>query len=278
MTFLGKIFTLLTLLLSVVFFVAALLANSTHIRHKTSLATLQTKAKQLETTIDELKKKTEELQTARAQEIASRRLALAALQTQLEAARSELAQANKDLSDKSGTLTAQTQQLSEINDRVAILNRQNEALKSEADSLLADRNEQRRRVINLTDKVNGLESLKQDLEIQVSQLQQDATVWQARSETQKAALVRAGIRDPDDVPPAGLRGEVLGVDGERVVVSIGKDDGLREGHFLEVYRGGTYLGRIVIRSVKDDQATGEIVRSMRKGFIQPKDKVAAKLM
>jgi predicted nucleic acid-binding Zn-ribbon protein len=278
MTHLGKIFTVMVLCLSLIFFVSAIAVNASHVKHKEKLGAFQTQAKQLQTTIDELKKRTEELQTQRAQEIASRRLALASLQTQLEIARDQLAQANKELNDKSGTLTAQTQQLGETNDRVEILFRQNETLKAELDKIITDRNDQRRRVIALTDQYNGLKSVEQDLQTQVAQLQQDATFFQAKSETQSAALLAAGVRDPEDVPPSDLRGEVLHVGGDQsVVVSVGKDDGLRTGHSLEVFRGSQYLGRIQIRSVKDDQATGKILASFRKGYIQAGDKVAAKV-
>src|SRR6202035_3848526 len=42
-----------------------------------------------------------------------------------------------------------------------------------------------------------------------------------------------------------LRGEILAIDNEdRVEVSLGSDDGLREGNTLEVYRGNKYLGRM----------------------------------
>jgi predicted nucleic acid-binding Zn-ribbon protein len=278
MTFLGKIFTVLVLCLSLLFFFVALAVNASHIKHKTKLAAYQTQAKQLETTIDELKKRIEELQTARTQEIASRRLALAAVQTQLDTAKEQLLQANKELNDKAATLTAQTQQLGEAHERVAILNRQNDSLKADLDKIIADRNDQRRRVISLTDQLHGLQSVEQDLKASIAQLQRDATFFQAKSETQAAALKTAGVRDPEDVPPAGLRGEVLHVGNDKsVVVSIGKDDGLREGHKLEVYRGAQYLGRIQIRTTKDDQATGTILTSFQKGYIQAGDKVAARV-
>ncbi|MEQ1827777.1 MAG: hypothetical protein ABL921_17590 [Pirellula sp.] len=278
MTLLGKVFTFSVLCLSLLFFFAALAVNASHIKHKSKLAGYQTQAKQLETTIDELKKRVEELQTSRAQEIASRRLALAALQTQLDTAKDQLLQANKELNDKAATLTAQTQQLGAAQERVSILNRTNDALKVDLDKVIADRNEHLRRFISLTDKYHGLQSVEQDLRTQIAQLQQDATFFQAKSETQAAALKVAGVRDPDDVPPSDLRGEVLHVGSDQsVVISVGKDDGLREGHNLEVFRGSQYLGRIQIRNVKDDQATGKILASFRKGYIQAGDKVAARV-
>jgi hypothetical protein len=277
MTLLGRIFTLLVLLLSVAFFMVSLIANSTHIDHKKKLAAFQTQAKQLETTNEQLKTLIEQLQTSKAQEQAARRMALSALQTQLESSKEQLAQATKELNDKAGALTAQTQQLGETHDRVAILTRQNEAVKAEIDKIITDRNEQRRKAIDLTDRLNNLQSVEQDLRDQIAQLQKDSTLYQAKWETAASALKVAGIKDPDDVPPPGLKGEVLSVGTNQVVVSVGKDDGLREGHYLEVYRGGTYLARIEIQTVQDDKALGKVLTSFRKGYIQAGDKVAAKV-
>lgn len=278
MTLLGRIFTLLVLLLSVAFFIISLLANSTHIEHKQKVATFQTQAKQLETTVDELKKLVEQLQTTRAQEQASRRAALAALQTQLESAKDQLAQATTELNDKAAALTLQTQKLSETLDRVKQITTQNDTLKTEIDKIITDRNDQRRKVITLTDNLNGLLSKEADLMAERSKLQQSSTFFQAKAETAESALKTAGITVFEDVPPADLKGQVLSVDNNQsVVVSIGKDDGLREGHKLEVYRSGQYLGRIQIRRVEDDKATGQILTSFRKGYIQAGDKVAAKV-
>lgn len=278
MTLLGKIFTLLVLLLSVAFFLVSLIANSSHIDHKKKVATYQTQAKKLETTVDELKKLVEQLKTSLAQEQLSRKTALAALQTQLEAARDQLAQANTELNGKAATLTIQTQKLSETIDRVAALNRQNDTLKTEIDKIITDRNSQRRNVVSLTDKLNGLLSVESDLRSEMARLQSDVTLFQAKSETAESALKTAGITIFDDVPPADLKGEILEVsNSQRVVVSLGRDDGLREGHRLEVYRGGQYLGRIEIKTIKDDQAIGQILASFRKGYIQAGDKVASKI-
>jgi len=278
MTLLGRIFTLLVLLLSVAFFIISLLANSTHIDHKKKVATFQTQAKQLETTVDELKKLVEQLQTARAQEQGSRRAALAALQTQLESAKEQLAQATTELNDKAAALTLQTQQLSATLDRVKQITTQNDTLKTEIDKIITDRNDQRRRVITLTDNLNGLMSREADLLAERSKLQQSSTYFQAKADIAESALKDAGITVFEDVPPADLKGEILAINSkESVTVSVGKDDGLREGHKMEVFRSGKYLGRIQISTVKDDQAIGQILPLFRKGYIQVGDKVAAKV-
>ena len=278
MTLLGKIFTLLVLLLSVAFFIVSLLANSSHIDHKNKVSAFQELAKKLETSVDELKKQNELLKTSLAQEQVSRKSTLATLQTQLEAAREQLAQANTEINQKQATLTEQIQILRAQSDRVTATTKQNDTLKTEIDKIITDRNAQRNRVIALTDRYNGLLSVESDLKAEMARLQNDATLYQAKAETAEAALKQAGIRDFEDVPPTDLKGEVLAVSaGQQVVVSVGRDDGLRVGHKLEVYRAGQYLARIEIKSIKDDQAIGQILASFRKGFIQAGDKVAAKI-
>ncbi len=278
MTLLGKIFTLLVLLLSVAFFIVALLANSSHIDHKKKVSEFQTQSKNLERTVDALKKTIEENKTSFAQEQLSRKTALAELQTQLGAAREQLAQANTELNGKAATLTIQTQKLSETIDRVASLTKANETLKTEIDKIITDRNNQRKLVITQTDKLNALLSIELDLRAEMARLQSDATLYQAKAETAASALLNAGIKDYDDVPPTDLKGEILAVNNSQlVVVSVGRDDGLRAGHKLEVYRGGQYLGRIEIKKIEDDRAIGQILASFRKGYIQAGDKVAAKI-
>ncbi len=278
MTLLGKIFTLLVLLLSVAFFIVSLLANSSHIDHKKKVAEFQTQAKNLERTVDALKKSIEEQKTSHAQEQLSRKMALAELQTQLVTAREQLAQANSELIQKAATLTIQTQKLSETIDRVASLTKSNDTLKTEMDKIISDRDKQRKLVITQTDKLNALLSIEKDLRDEMVRLQSDATLYQAKAETAGAALLAAGIKNYDDVPPTDLKGEILAVNSsQQVVVSVGRDDGLRAGHTLEVYRGGQYLGRIEIKRTEDDKAIGQILTSFRKGYIQAGDKVAAKI-
>jgi hypothetical protein len=42
-----------------------------------------------------------------------------------------------------------------------------------------------------------------------------------------------------------------------VTVSLGKDDGIRPGHQMNVFRGDRYVGRITIRSVEPNRSVGE---------------------
>ncbi len=86
MTLLGKVFTGLIFLLSVIFFALAVAVNASHINQKTRAANFQTKASAAEQRNQQLTTTLEELKTELAIEQAARRTALASLQTQYEQA------------------------------------------------------------------------------------------------------------------------------------------------------------------------------------------------
>jgi|694.fasta_scaffold101579_1 hypothetical protein len=278
MTRLGQIFTLLLLILSVAFFVASVAVNASHKNLRDQVTEFQGRQRSLEATIDELKKAGEVNKTQLAQEQVARRVSLAALQTQLDTERDKNQQANTQLNDLNSKNTQATQSLAQTLAELKRITSENDLLKQEIDKIITDRNGQRRTVINLTDELNGLKSKKIDLEAEIKNLRDQATLYQAMADTRGAALAAAGIKDPDDVPPSDLKGVVLAVGSDSSVeISVGRDDGLRQGHQLDVFRNGSYLGRIEIRTIADDKAVGKILPSFRKGFIQAGDKVASKV-
>jgi len=278
MTRLGQIYTLLLLILSVAFFVASVAVNASHKNLRDQVTEFQGRQRSLEATIDELKKAGEVNKTQLAQEQVARRVSLAALQTQLDTERDKNQQANTQLNDLNSKNTQATQSLAQTLAELKRITSENDLLKQEIDKIITDRNGQRRTVINLTDELNGLKSKKIDLEAEIKNLRDQATLYQAMADTRGAALAAAGIKDPDDVPPSDLKGVVLAVGSDSSVeISVGRDDGLRQGHQLDVFRNGSYLGRIEIRTIADDKAVGKILPSFRKGFIQAGDKVASKV-
>ncbi|MBU6175515.1 MAG: hypothetical protein KGQ60_17035, partial [Planctomycetes bacterium] len=117
-----------------------------------------------------------------------------------------------------------------------------------------------------------------DLKAEKEKLLEQATYFEALSETRGNALKSFGLEYVVDTPPADLKGVVNAVNNNQLVeISLGKDDGLREGHTLEVYRGTQYLGRIQITTAREDKAIGKILTSFRKGYIQAGDTVASKI-
>jgi len=81
---------------------------------------------------------------------------------------------------------------------------------------------------------------------------------------------------PKDRVPT-LDGDVIAVAAGSIQVSLGSDDGLQVGHTLEVYRGGEYIGRAVVKTVMHDHAVAEIVKVYARGVVQRGDKVTTRL-
>lgn len=81
---------------------------------------------------------------------------------------------------------------------------------------------------------------------------------------------------PKDRVPT-LDGDVTAVAAGTIQVSLGSDDGLQVGHTLEVYRGGEYIGRAVVKTVMPDHAVAEIVKAYARGIVQRGDKVTTRL-
>jgi hypothetical protein len=159
------------------------------------------------------------------------------------------------------------------------LTQENAEIKKLIDQTIQDRNSQRARVISLTDEFNSLQSIYTDAKAREEQLRNENTALEARTSIMRSTLAKAGLsEDPDDAPPEGLRGLILAVGRDNLVeVSLGRDDGVRVDHELEVFRGAQYLGKIRILKTEDDKSIGVILPDFRRGLIQQGDKVAAKL-
>ena len=103
------------------------------------------------------------------------------------------------------------------------------------------------------------------------------------------SLVRELGGDPDakpqrkDAPPPTVEGLVLNTrktrSSELVEISIGSDDGLKNGDELFVYRtsDSKYLGKIELVLVTPDRAVGAVTEKAKNGTIQRGDDVATKL-
>jgi hypothetical protein len=82
---------------------------------------------------------------------------------------------------------------------------------------------------------------------------------------------------PVDGKPPTVDGVVIAVGSKDLLeISIGADDGLKKGHTLEVYRGNSYLGRVVVAETWPDVSVVKIIPEYKKGTIKKGDRVATK--
>jgi hypothetical protein len=282
MTLVGKIFTVLIFIMSVAFLMLAVTVFATHRNWRDAVMRprehadgpgLKIQIEDLHRRVGQLKEQLVRVEDRLAIEQAARRYALAALQTKLtqaegQAQRSERAFAEEQA--KSGVL-ATTLEANE--DRLAAITAENEKLRESKRVAEQARDEKHGRVVELTDNINELTGTLDDMTEREKQLL-------AQVSRQKVVLDRHGLDEFTpvvDIPPR-VDGYVTAVgETDLVEISIGSDDGLREGHRLEVFRNNSYLGRVEVKRTHPDRAVAEILKEYRQGIIKKGDRVATKL-
>ncbi len=271
MNLLGKVFTLLVLLLSVIFFSLALAVNSTHINWHDKADEFEKQAAEAKRKNTELDLLLEESKTKIAIEQAGRRSALAALQTQLEKNESELQAQEAELQQKNSENTIMNQTLNATQLELSSRTKDNELLRQQLADAKQDRDQLFQRLVAAKDETAQLMGMYDAL------MEREKANMEMYTKA-KAKLDILGI-NPDtmlEAPPA-VNGQVLAVAGNQVEVSLGRDDGMREGFTLEVHRNGQYLGRLKVRTVRDDKSVADILTNFQKGYIRRGDRVDSKL-
>ncbi|MEM9364612.1 MAG: hypothetical protein AAGD07_01365 [Planctomycetota bacterium] len=273
MTLLGKSFSVLILLLSLTFMVLALAVNASHRNWRDVVLGPSGLKAQIETiarTNEQLRDSRSKIQANLNREQAARRTALAALQTQLD-------QLNEQLRESA----ANVQQLQATNTELAQLNNSRaaelERLTAEASQLRTQiRTEQQDRdtvfakTLELTDQMNILRGT-----VQLQQERNDQLITQVTRYKEVVDAAGIDINDPIDGSPPERNGRVLVIkrDAGLVEVSIGYDEGLRNGHHLEVTRGDRYITKLKVRATYPDRAVADIMRDHSVGVIQEGDRV-----
>jgi hypothetical protein len=273
MNLLGKSFSVLILLLSVVFMVLALAVNASHRNWRDVVLAddgLKAQIETYERTNDQLSQARARTQAELDREKAARRTALAALQTQLDQVETQLQASQATVASLESKNTALTQLDLSRAEELAKLIAETTVLRSQIRTEQQDRDNLFAETLELTDEMNSLRG--------IVQLQQDRNDQLLTQVTRyKEVVDAAGLRmdDPLDGAPPERNGNVLVINRPRklVEVSIGYDDGLRQGHLLEVTRGGRYVTRLRVRDTEPDRAVAEILNDYSEGTIQEGDRV-----
>ncbi|MCA9194668.1 MAG: hypothetical protein KDB03_23015 [Planctomycetales bacterium] len=272
MTLLGKVFTGIVGLLSVIFFTLAVVVNASHINQKDRAEAAESKSRDLQNKNDQLASLLEETKSSLAVEQAARRSALASLQTQIGLITDELGKQQEAFINLQSAHTTLVQTEKATAEELKAKSDDNELLRQQLVKSVEDRNQLMQRLASTKDSMNRLQGDKETLEERWRQLAADFT-------SAKEKLEILGIKADTliEAPPA-VNGEVLAVSNNNMVeVSLGRDDGMREGFTLEAHRSGQYLGRLVVRTVADDKSVAEVLPRYQRGFIRPGDRVDSKL-
>jgi hypothetical protein len=273
MTLLGKSFSVVILILSLTFMVLALAVNASHRNWRDVVLGdngLKAQIETIEKTNNQLLDSKNRTQAALDREQAARRTALAALQTQLDQIESQLTQSIQTVTQ----LEAKNTELSQLDksraEELQRLTEETGRLRQQIRTEQADRDKLFQQTLVLTDTMNKLRGLVQ--------LQQDRNDQLMAQVTRYKEVVDANGIDmnrPLDGAPPQINGTVLVINRPRnlVELSIGQDDGLRQGHMLEVTRKARYVGKVRVISTEPDRSVAEILPDYSEGILQEGDRV-----
>jgi hypothetical protein len=281
MNFVGKIFIVLILLMSLLWMGFSVAVYATH-KNWRELVMNETAApgkprgllhqlNDANQRVQELKEQKERLQDQVDTEKQSKRQTLAKLENEKEELQNELDQEKQRLAEEVDKSSEAIAALDATNDRLDAMMKELVTLRDEIRKAEDERDQNMQQVVELTDKLHQ-ESLKyRSLETTSERLKADL------AET-KVRLRLSGLPVPpepwiDTPAPPGLDGLVLAVGEGNIEINLGTDDGLRPGHFLNVKRGVDFVGRVEVVRAWPDRVVAKIDRAMQRQPIQRGDRV-----
>jgi hypothetical protein len=268
MTLLGKIFTVMIMIMSVMFMGIAVMVNATHTNWKKKSGELAKQVEDRDGVLTEVRKSLANQKERLEREQAARRFSLAALQIRADEYKTRQEEAELNLRDKQAQNDKLTESLNiaektkaNLTDEVAKLRVEIRDTQKAADDFFAQ-------LLVLTDGNTQLEGkmirfLEKNAQL-VAQVSRLSSVLQSNGLDESSNLT---LVTPD------VDGIVTEIVEDTLQISLGYDDGLREGHELDVYRGVNFLGRIKIQKISPSSAVGVILPKFRRGEIQKGDRV-----
>mgnify|MGYP002350049311 FL=1 len=281
MTLLGKLFTVLILVMSVLFLGLAISVYATHVNWRAEAEGKKKEADVQLSVNQQLKDQQQDLMAAIALERSARRFALAGLETKLKSRSEDLERVQQELATMTNTEGVTAVALVTAQNELSSITAEVKALRDTVREAQKDVDHQFEVVVQATDELNQMRRVKTDLENRQRPLQ-------AAVAAMKSAMDKLGVRvdveqdgtvrtDVDRVPPK-VDGLVINVgDKDLIEISIGDDDGILIGHELDVYRDDAYLGKVRVVKTSPDRAVAEVIPGFKKGTIRKGDRVATKL-
>ena len=275
MSLIGKILVILIFVMSIVFMAFSVSVYTTHRDWKAEAEKKKEELKLAENHNEQLENKISTTLKSLALEKAARREAVAVLEVRNQNYQRELVTKENQFAKLQGDHREAIQTVENAEANMKRLKDEVDKLREEIRVAQRDRDSQFSKAQELTD--------------QLQQGEGELRRLKARHEELTAQIGRlklvADVHGLD--PHAPVDGSAPNIDGivtairdkNLIEISIGRDDGLKKGHTLEVYRrGGAYLGRVVIIEANPDRAVARIVPEFRQGLIRKGDRVATKLI
>lgn len=282
MNWLGKVFVVLILIMSLVFMGLAMAVYATHKNWKEVIEGAPG-SPGLRTRLDQAQQENQQLVAERnrkVEELEGEKDAALRQVAQLESERTGLVSRNQSIQAENDKLT---QDIAQATAAVSATQANNDKLAAEVTNLRQQiRTAQQARDAAFRETLASTEQLHQLIgkyEIAQERMQQLTQQVAGMRTVMQANDIDPGT-DPSGIVPTvdGVVSQIRRVPGDQLVeFTIGSDDGVKEGDTVIVYRGNRYLGRLAILETSPDKSVGRVERRFQQGQIQEGDRVATRL-
>jgi hypothetical protein len=284
MNFVGKIFVVLILIMSIVFASLSIMVYATHTNWRDEIVRTSAEVRgnqaigykeRLTKAREENAKLTNERSEMELQlnaEKTAKIQALAKAEAEINALKTENTAMTQQLSAKEADLAANTNALHVAQNNLSNLTTEVQKLRDDIAGSQRETDEQIKRSTDLADKLAVASGVLANLQERNKQLTMDVS---------KAKTILKGlgmsIEDPADASTIPVTGIITAVSSSKVELSIGTDDGVRVGQQLDIYRRDKYVGRVKVIDAKAGTAVASILPEYQQFPIQRGDNVGSQL-
>ncbi len=273
MNYIGKILTLLIMLMSVCFLVTAVMVGAAHRNWKAEAKLYKEQAEQSKIVAAEAKSKTGAKDQLLNSERTARAFQLAQLESQLKIAKDNYDQRETQLSAELAISQERLRRLEQTEARLAIQDAEVASLKAANSKLAADIAAKFALVQNLTNEKSELQNQRDSIQNMNEDLSADLA--------QKTKVMKSvGVDNDslvDHIAPK-IDGAVTRVvdAGNLIAIALGSDDGLRVGHEMDVYRNDRYIGKVRISKTDFNDSVAQVIKDFMQDRVQEGDHVTTK--
>jgi len=272
-TFAGRILTVFTLVLAIFFAAMTVVVFATHRNWKAESERLLAENARLLNLNNTYTTQIGAYKERLTRERAARRIVVAALETDRNVAQEQFQTANAQniqMQQQVASMAAKNDADTKLLDTYVT---ENNGLKGTLTQEQNSRDTMFNTYVSIVDQLHELQGTLNDLTLRNTSLAEMYARYKDIIERLGPAATTA------QELPMPVDGIVVAVSRELIEVSVGSDDGLKVGHTLDVFRkGGTYLGRVIVKKTSPDRSVAEIIPEFSKGPIRIEDRVATRFV
>ncbi|MEM7454279.1 MAG: hypothetical protein AAF456_07975 [Planctomycetota bacterium] len=267
----GKLFTFFILFMSIAFLSVAIMVGASHKEWKKVAQENKEAADRYSRLLNEAKKTSNDIQKELEREKVSRQQQIAQLQSQLVQALENQRETNDLYQGEQVRATQYRERLTEAEARLTKQDAEIDKLLRENVQYADDYSQQSVTVVNLQNRLNETSSTLQDQRL-MNEDMRDTIANTTR------VMNAYGLADDEltrHIAPE-LDGAVLRAENNVIVISLGTDDGLRQGHIIDIYRGSRFVGKATVTRESQNMSAAVLQPEYTQLAVQEGDHVTTK--